>query len=82
MYQISAETNNFHILKQTCPKTVFSALNRCKKHRHSILHIRIILGSKFFSEQTNLSFWTKYAQKRYLGPKPKKVDIPIEFYTL
>ena len=27
------------------------------------MHIRINLGSKYFPEQTNLNFWTKYAQK-------------------
>ena len=46
------------------------------------MHIRINLGRKFFPEQTNLNFWTKYAKKRYLGPKPKKVNIPIEFCIL
>ena len=46
------------------------------------LHIRISLSSKFFPEQTNLNFWTKYAQKRYLGSKTEKVNIPIEFCIL
>ena len=63
MYQISAETDNFHFLDQTCPKRVFPAKSRCKEHRHWVLHIRISLGSKFFPQQTNLNFWTKYAQK-------------------
>ena len=78
-YQISAEAGNFHFLDQTCPKRVFLAYNRCKEHHHRVLHIRINLSSKFFPAQINLNFWTKYAQKRYLGPKPKKVNIAIEF---
>ena len=72
MYQISVETDNFYFLAQTCPKRVFPALHRC--------YIQISLGSKFFPEQTNLKFWTKHAQKSYLGSKPEKVNIPIEFY--
>ena len=36
------------------------------------LHILISLGSKFYPEQNNLNVWIKYAQKRYLGSKPKK----------
>ena len=74
VYQISAETDNFHFLDQTFPRRVFLAYNRCKEHHHWVLHIRINLSSKFFPEQINLNFWTKYAQKRYLGPKAQKSE--------
>ena len=82
IYPISAEFDNFHFLEQTCPKRVFPAEHQCKEYRHWVLDIRINLGSKFFPEQTNFNFWIKYAQKRYLGPKPKKMNIPIEYCIL
>ena len=57
-------------LKLTMFIFCFQPKTDAKNSAHWVLHIRINLVSKFFPEQTNLNLWTRYAQKRYLGPKP------------
>ena len=42
------------------------------EHCHWILHIRISLWIKFRLKLTILTIWTKFAQKRHSGQKPKK----------
>ena len=70
-------------------KLAQKACFRCKKHGHcvlhiqinlgSVLHIQINLGTKFFSDQTNLNFWTKFTQRWYWRSKSEKVNITTEF---
>ena len=64
-------------MDQICQK-VFPAENRKSEH-HWILSIWISLGAKFQLKLTILSFWTKFAQKRYFQSEIKKVNTAIEF---
>ena len=41
------------------------------ENHHQILYIGISLGYKFHFEQTILSFWNKFAKKRYLQESRK-----------
>ena len=51
------------------PKKVFPVKNRKSEHHHGILHIWIILGTKFQLKLIILSFWTNFTQKRYFQSK-------------
>ena len=68
MYQISAETDNVFLFGPNLPKKGVSSLKQMQR------------TPPLSSAYSN--FWTKYAEKSYLGPKPKKVNIPIEFCIL
>ena len=68
-FQISGWTN-----KKFLPNE-----SRENEHRHWILHIQISEGTKFYLEQTILSFRTKFAQKMYIWSKTEKVIIALEF---
>ena len=68
-FQISGWTN-----KKLLPNE-----SRENEHRHWILHIQISEGTKFYLEQTILSFRTKFAQKMYIWSKTEKVIIALEF---
>ena len=50
------------------------------ENHHQILYIGISLGYKFHFEQTILSFWNKFAKKRYLQQKAEKMNITVEFW--
>ena len=64
---------------QICPKYLFSIKNRKSEHHHSILHVRISVGTKFQLKLIILIFWTKFAQKGYFHSKRKRVNSIIEF---
>ena len=55
-YIISAQTDNFNLLNQICPK-VFPSENRKRGHHHGILHIWISLGTKFQLKTDNFGFF-------------------------
>ena len=59
-------------MDQICPKRVFPIKNRKSEHHDWILHVRIILRTKFQLKQTILIFRTKFAQKGYFHSKTKK----------
>ena len=79
MYQISAETDNFHFLDQTCPKRVFRIKILKSEHRHWILRIRISPDTKFQNKLTILIILTRFTQRGNLRSKSKKVNITTEF---
>ena len=79
MYQISAETDNFHFLDQTCPKRVFRIKILKSEHRHWILRIRISPDTKFQNKLTILIILTRFTQRGNLRSKLKKVNITTEF---
>ena len=57
------------------PKKVFPVENRKSKHHHGILHIWISLGKK------NLSFWTKFIQKRYFKSKTEQAVQGLQVFA-
>ena len=72
MKQVLTNTcNSFENLESTFPKRVVPVQKRKNKWRW-ILHIWISLCTKFHLKQTNLNFWTKFAQKGCLWTKTKK----------
>ena len=54
------------------PKKVFPVENRKREHHHGILHIWILLGTKFLLKLIILIFWNKPTQKRYFQSKTEK----------
>ena len=72
------------------PKKVFPIKNRKSEHRHGILHIWIILGTKFQLKLTILSFWTKFTPKKVFSvenktdftwnPQPQKQSVQKVFF--
>ena len=75
MHQISAETDNFHLfLTKFAQKGYFQLKTDAKNIAIEFCIFELDSGSKFYPEQTNLNFSTEYAQKRYLGSKPKNVN--------
>ena len=77
----SASTDNFDFLDQICPKRVFLIKNRTNEHHHSILHVRIGVGTKFQPKVRILIFWTKFARKGHFHSKTKKVNNVIKLYV-
>ena len=73
---------NSDFLEQICPKSLFLVENRRNEHLNWILHIHIILGTKFQLKLTILVFWTKFAQKEYLQSKIEKINITTEVWIL
>ena len=69
--KMSTQTDNFDVLDQISPRRVFLVGNRKSQHHHWILHIRIVLGTKFQLRLTILNFWTKFAKKDVSGLKRK-----------
>ena len=53
-------------------KKVTSSLNWKTEHHHWILHIEIILGTKFQLKLTILSFWPELPEKAIPSLKQKK----------
>ena len=70
-FQSSASTNNFDFLDQIYPKKVFMFENRKSEHHHWILHIRIVLGTKFQLRLTIFIFWANLPKKGVSGLKLK-----------
>ena len=71
----------FNILDQICfKKKHFQSRTVKEEHHHLILHIQISLGTKFLPKLTILTFLTKFAQKRYVQSKGKKVNSNNEFF--
>ena len=62
--------------------TIQKSLKQKKEHHHRILHIQISLGSKSQFQQTILIFGNKFAIKKSIVKKMKRMNIPIEFYIL
>ena len=72
------------------PKKVFPIKNRKSEHCHGILHIWIILGTKFQLKLTILSFWTKFTPKKVFSvenktdftwnPQPQKQSVQKVFF--
>ena len=56
-------------LDQICRKRVFPVKNRKSEHHHSILNIRIGLGTRFQLKLTILIFWTNLPKKAISGRK-------------
>ena len=59
-------------------KRVIPIKSRKIEHRHWILHIRIIPGTKFQNKTIVLIFWTRFTQKWYLRSKSEKVNITTD----
>ena len=79
LYEISAWNKNFDFPEKICLKSIFTYWNRKSEHHYGILHIQISFGRKLQLETTISIFWSKFAQKDYLGFKAKKVSMTIEF---
>ena len=71
-YKISAWTNNFDFLNQICLKKVLPVEKQKKWNHHWILHIWIILGTKFQPKLAVLIFWTKFDQEGIFQSKTEK----------
>ena len=68
------------VLSQRQWKRVFTVYSKKKsKHHHWILHIQIILGTKFQPKLTILIFWTKFAEKGFFQSTKERVNTTIEF---
>ena len=58
------EQEHFGFWDHVCPKTLFSAEKK-NVHHYLILHIEIILGTKFHFKTTIWNFETQFAENRY-----------------
>ena len=72
-------TNYEFCIFEICHKRVFPVKNRKSEHPHWILHIQIILRTKFQFKLTILVFWTKLGQKGYFASKSEKINTIIQF---
>ena len=59
----------------------FRSRTEKREHHHLILHIQISLGTRYLPKLTILTFLTKFALKRYVQSKRKKVNSTNEFFT-
>ena len=64
-------------MNQICPKTVFSVKNGKSEHSHWILHIRIILGIKWFG-----ILKPNFSEKGISDKKQKKLDFYVRSWLL
>ena len=66
-------------MDQICPRTAFPVKIEKSEQHHWLQHIRFSVGTKFQSQLTIFTFWTKFAQKGYFQSKTEKLNITIEF---